>query len=48
MNRNVLIAVIGVLTVVTVFLGYRLYEERRQEATIGISIGDQQVSIEKK
>ena len=46
LNRNILFLIIGVLAVATVFLSYRLYEERRQ-ATIGISVSDHEISIEK-
>ena len=47
MNRNLLLLVIGVLAVATVFLSYQLYEERQRRATIGISVGDHEISIEK-
>jgi hypothetical protein len=46
-NRNILLLVIGVLALATVFLSYQLYEERQQRATIGISVGDHGVTIEK-
>ena len=48
MNRNVLYLVIGALVVVTVFIGYQLYQERQKTTGVEISIGDRGISIEKK
>ena len=47
MDRNFLYLIVGALAVVAAVLGYRLYEERQNRATIGISISDHAVSIEK-
>jgi predicted negative regulator of RcsB-dependent stress response len=48
MNRNVLYLVIGALAVVTVVIGYQLYQERQKTTGVEISIGDRGISIEKK
>ena len=48
MNRNVLYLVIGVLVVVTVVIGYRLYQERQKTTGVEISVGQRGISIEKK
>lgn len=48
MNRNVLYLVIGALVVVTVVIGYQLYQERQKTTGVEISIGDRGISIEKK
>ncbi len=47
MNRNVLYLIFGALGVVTVILGYLLYQER-QKTGIEINIGDGGLSIEEK
>jgi hypothetical protein len=47
-SRNVLYLIVGVLAVVTVVLGYQLYQERQKKSGIDISIGERGVSIEKK
>lgn len=47
MNRNVLYLIFGALGVVTVILGYLLYQER-QKTGIEINIGEGGVSIEEK
>jgi len=46
-DRNFLYLIVGVLAVVAAVLGYRLYEEHQNRTTIGISISDHSVSIEK-
>ena len=48
MQRNVLYLVIGVLVVVTVVIGYQLYQERQKTTGIEIDVGKTGVSIEKK
>jgi predicted negative regulator of RcsB-dependent stress response len=48
MKRNVLYLVIGVLVVVTVVIGYQLYQERQKTTGVEISIGQRGISIEKK
>jgi hypothetical protein len=48
MNRNVLYLVIGVLAVVTVVIGYQLYQERQKTTGIEINVGKSGISIEKK
>jgi len=48
MNRNGLYAVIGVLGVVVVAVGYQLYHERQKTTGVEIGIGDRGISIEKK
>jgi predicted negative regulator of RcsB-dependent stress response len=48
MKRNVLYLVIGVLVVVTVIIGYQLYQERQKTTGVEISIGQRGISIEKK
>jgi predicted negative regulator of RcsB-dependent stress response len=48
MNRNILYLVIGVLVVVTVVIGYQLYQERQKTTGIEINIGERGISIEKK
>jgi hypothetical protein len=48
MNRNVLYLVIGVLAVVTVVIGYQLYQERQKPTGIEINVGKSGISIEKK
>ena len=48
MNRNVLYLVVGALVVVTVVIGYQLYQERQKTTGVEISIGDRGISIEKK
>lgn len=47
MNRNTLYLIFGALAVVTVILGYLLYQER-QKTGIEINIGESGVSIEEK
>jgi len=47
MDRNFLYLIVGALAVVAAVLGYRLYEEHQNSATIGISVSDHAVSIEK-
>jgi predicted negative regulator of RcsB-dependent stress response len=48
MKRNVLYLVIGVLVVVTVVIGYQLYQERQKTTGVEISVGQRGISIEKK
>jgi predicted negative regulator of RcsB-dependent stress response len=48
MNRNVLYLVVGALVIVTVVIGYQLYQERQKTTGVEISIGDRGISIEKK
>ena len=48
MKRNVLYLVIGVLVVVTVVIGYQLYQERQKTTGIEINVGKTGISIEKK
>lgn len=48
MNRNILYLVIGVLVVVTVVIGYQLYQERQKTTGIEINVGKSGISIEKK
>ena len=48
MNRNVLYLVIGVLAIVTVVIGYQLYQERQKTTGIEINVGKSGISIEKK
>jgi predicted negative regulator of RcsB-dependent stress response len=48
MNRNVLYLVIGVLAIVTVVIGYQLYQERQKTTGIEIEVGKTGISIEKK
>jgi hypothetical protein len=48
MNRNVLYLVIGVLVIVTVVIGYQLYQERQKTTGIEINVGKSGISIEKK
>ncbi len=48
MNRNILYLVIGVLVVVTMVIGYQLYQERQETTGIEINVGKGGISIEKK
>ena len=48
MNCNVLYLVIGALAVVTVVIGYQLYQERQKTTGIEIDVGKTGISIEKK
>ena len=48
MNRNLLYLVIGALAVVTVVIGYQLYQERQKTTGIEINVGKTGISIEKK
>jgi predicted negative regulator of RcsB-dependent stress response len=48
MNRNTLYLVIGALVVVTVVIGYQLYQERQKTTGIEINVGKSGISIEKK
>ena len=48
MNRNVLYLVIGALVVVTVVIGYQLYQERQKTTGIEINVGKTGISIDKK
>jgi predicted negative regulator of RcsB-dependent stress response len=48
MNRNILYLVIGVLAIVTVVIGYQLYQERQKTTGIEINVGKSGISIEKK
>jgi predicted negative regulator of RcsB-dependent stress response len=48
MNRNILYLVIGALAVVTVVVGYQLYQERQKTTGIEINVGKSGISIEKK
>jgi hypothetical protein len=47
MNSNTLYAVIGVLAVATLVLGYHFYQERQQTTGIEISTSNHGISIEK-
>ena len=47
MNRNLLYLIVGVLAAATAGLGYRLYEERQNTASIQMDIGNHSISIEK-
>jgi len=47
-NRNVLYAVIAVLAVASVVLGYQLYQERQKTTGVQINVGERGISIEKK
>jgi predicted negative regulator of RcsB-dependent stress response len=42
------VLVIGVLVVVTVVIGYQLYQERQKTTGIEIDVGKTGISIEKK
>ena len=48
MNRNTLYLVIGALVVVTVVIGYQLYQERQKTTGIEINVGKSGISIERK
>jgi predicted negative regulator of RcsB-dependent stress response len=48
MNRNILYLAIGGLAVITVVIGYQLYQERQKTTGIEISVGKTGISIEKK
>jgi predicted negative regulator of RcsB-dependent stress response len=48
MNRNTLYLVIGALVVVTMVIGYQLYQERQKTTGIEINVGKSGISIEKK
>ena len=48
MNRNTQYLVIGALVVVTVVIGYQLYQERQKTTGIEINVGKSGISIEKK
>jgi predicted negative regulator of RcsB-dependent stress response len=48
MNRNILYLVIGALAIVTVVIGYQLYQDRQKTTGIEISVGKTGISIEKK
>jgi hypothetical protein len=48
MNRNILYLVIGALAVVTVVIGYQLYQDRQKTTGIEISVGKTGISIDKK
>jgi len=48
MNRNVLYLVVGALIVVTLVIGYQLYQERQKTTGIEINVGKSGISIEKK
>jgi len=48
MNRNILFLVIGALAVVSVGLGYALYQERQKTSGVEISVGPGGLSVEKK
>ena len=48
MNRNTLYLVIGALVVVTVVIGYQLYQERQKTTGIEINVGKSGISVEKK
>jgi predicted negative regulator of RcsB-dependent stress response len=48
MNRNSLYLIIGALVVVTVVIGYQLYQERQKTTGVEINIGKGGISIEKK
>ena len=48
MNRNTLYLIIGALVLVTVVIGYQLYQERQKTTGIEINVGKSGISIEKK
>jgi predicted negative regulator of RcsB-dependent stress response len=48
MSRNVLYLVVGALIVVTLVIGYQLYQERQKTTGIEINVGKSGISIEKK
>ena len=48
MNCNILYLVISVLAIVTVVIGYQLYQERQKTTGIEINVGKSGISIEKK
>ena len=48
MNRNVLYLLIGVLAIVTVVIGYQLYQERQKTTGVEINVGKSGISSEKK
>lgn len=48
MNCNSLYLIIGALVVVTVVIGYQLYQERQKTTGVEINIGKGGISIEKK
>lgn len=48
MNRNSLYLIIGALVLVTVVIGYQLYQERQKTTGIEINVGKSGISIEKK
>lgn len=47
-NTNLLYAIIAVLAVATVVLGYQLYQERKEPQGFQLNIGPGGASIEKK
>ena len=48
MNRSILYAAIGALTIVCGVLGYHFYHQSREPTGLQITIGKDGVSIEKK
>lgn len=48
MNRNILYAVIGALTIVSGVLGYHFYQQSREPTGLQITVGKDGVSIEKR
>jgi hypothetical protein len=48
MTRNILYAVIGVLAIALVVMGYQFYQERQKTTGIQIEVGEEGISIEKK
>lgn len=48
MKRNTLYLIIGALVLVTVVIGYQLYQERQKTTGIEINVGKDGISIEKK
>ena len=48
MTRNALYAVIAVLAVGAVVLGYQLYQDRQKTSGVEISVGNSGLTIEKK
>jgi hypothetical protein len=47
-NRNVLYAVIGVLVIAAVVLGYQLYQKQHETSGIAITIGKTGISVDEK
>ena len=47
-RNNLLYLIIGALVIVTVVLGYQLYQDRKQPEGMRIDLGPNGLSIEKK